>query len=64
MRYIDLDEVYDALNGYIFEAVAYRCKECKREFYTEDDTARFCPFCGGSNTEVLYEKKVELIDWG
>ena len=63
MRHVDLDEALEVLDGYIFEIVAYRCKECKREFYTEDDTARFCPFCGGNNTEVL-EKKVELIDWG
>ena len=61
---MELDIARERLIDYIIPVVAYVCKECEVEFYYEDDTARFCPRCGGKKIEVLYEWDVELLDWG
>jgi len=61
---MEIDEALKVLDGYLFGIVACWCNKCKREFYTEDDTTKFCPHCGGKDVEVIYEKEVQLLDWG
>ncbi len=60
---IDLDTAREVLSDNISELVAYECESCGAEFYFEDDTAKLCPKCG-SEVKPLYERDVELLDWG
>ena len=36
------------------EVVLYVCKKCAKEFYCPDDTARYCPYCGGTQIIRLF----------
>ncbi len=61
---IELDEAREALIDYISGLVVYECKNCESEFYYQDDTAKFCPKCGSEVIRPLYDRDVELLDWG
>jgi len=60
----DLDTALEALTDYRSELVAFHCNDCGAEFYYQDDTAKFCPKCGGTNIEPEYNRDVELLDFG
>jgi len=64
MPCVELDEARERLIDFIIGLVAYFCKNCRSEFYFEDDTAKFCPKCRSSEVKVEYERDVELLDWG
>ena len=36
------------------EVVLYICKKCAKEFYCLDDSANFCPYCGGTQIIRLF----------
>jgi len=61
---MELDTARERLIDYIEPIVAYICRECEAEFYYEDGTARFCLRCGSKEIEPLYNRDVELLDWG
>lgn len=61
---IDLDTAREVLCDYVTELVAYKCESCGAEFYYLDDTAKYCPKCGSDKGQPVYERAVELIDWG
>ena len=63
MMEISLDMAREALQDYISGLVAYRCESCGAEFYFGDDSAKLCPKCGFLARPV-YERDVELLDWG
>jgi len=64
MMEISLDMAREALQDYLEHIFAYRCNSCGLEFYFVDDTAKFCPKCGGMHVEPQYNRDVELLDWG
>lgn len=61
---MSIDEILEALVDVRLELVAIECKDCKTEFYYNDDTAKYCPKCGSRNVEAVYNRDVELLDFG
>ena len=36
------------------EVILYVCKECSKDFYCSDDTAKYCPYCGSTRIIRLF----------
>lgn len=64
MKHIDIDDILDALEGYLHDVAVFFCKDCNREFYTWFNEVTCCPYCGSCNIEPLSERDVVLLDFG